>query len=406
MPGAGEGDRALLGWLKLARCRGLPPAALHDLAQAMGGVTEVLADAGGGGEPQWWTAALDLGLPEDLLRQLTGAALDAVVRGEVETVRQCGWDFLHFESPAYPTSLRHLSIPPPVLAFRGAAPALGGPAVAIVGSRHPSNYGLRMAADLAGGLAVAGLVVVSGLALGIDAAAHRAAVIAGGLTAAVMGTGPDRIYPAPNRRLADDIARQGVLLTEFPPGAPPLRDHFPRRNRIIAALADVVVVVEAAQRSGALITAGQALDLGRPVLAVPGRVGDLLAAGTLALLRDGAAPACTVADVLAQLPPDRRPALLPPTPTADSADPPEGEAGTETDVVVGPRPGLDAEAAAILEAIPEDDEIHVDAVLERLRRPTEQVLAALFGLQLAGLLEALPGGHFRRTGGGRQNGRV
>ncbi len=401
MSAAGDPDHELLGWLKLARCDGIGPGAAYTLVEAVGGAAAFAAPAGDArrGAGAWRAAAAGLGLAGEVIGTLAGTAFDAAVRAEIETVRRLGWELLHVGSAAYPASLRHLKIPPPVLAVRGLAEALAAPSVAIVGSRHPSAYGLRVAADFAAGLAAAGIVVVSGLALGIDSAAHRAALATGGLTVAVMGTGPDRVYPAPNQNLAADIVRQGALVTEFAPGAPPLKEHFPRRNRIIAALADAVVVVEAAERSGALITAGLALELGRSVLAVPGRVGDPLAAGVLALLRDGATPACAVADILAELPPDRRPALVPPQAAEDpgrAAGPP----GTDGDRDLVPRPGLTAEAAAVLAAVPPGDETHVDAVLEQLRWPTERVLATLFGLQLSGLLEALPGGRFRRTGEG------
>jgi DNA processing protein len=259
-----------------------------------------------------------------------------------------------------------------------------------------------MAFELSAGLASAGIIVVSGLALGIDSAAHRGALEGGGLTVAVMGTGPDQVYPPANRRLAEHIASRGALVTEFAPGSPPLRDHFPRRNRIIAGIADAVVVVEAGARSGALITVGWALEAGRPVLATPGRAGDPLAEGTLALIRDGAALACSVEDILTEVPSARRAFLGPAPEPRETNDAEQGEAGP----VSGGSWGSDPDAAAILAILPVDDELHIDAILARLEQPTERVLAALFMLQLGGLLEALPGGFFRRTGAARPGGPV
>ncbi|MEJ2539673.1 MAG: DNA-processing protein DprA [Gemmatimonadota bacterium] len=187
----------------------------------------------------------------------------------------------------YPEPLRHLPDPPPVVFHRGELGVLTAPRVVIVGSRQATAYGRRVAGVLAAMSARAGWTVVSGMALGIDGAAHRGALDAGGATAAVLGSGPDRPSPTAHRRLATAIAQEGVLLSELPPGTPARPHHFPRRNRLLAALADRVVVVEAAKRSGALITARLALELGREVWAVPGPVFSPVCEGTHLLLEDG-----------------------------------------------------------------------------------------------------------------------
>ncbi|TMC99418.1 MAG: DNA-protecting protein DprA [Chloroflexi bacterium] len=185
---------------------------------------------------------------------------------------------------------------------RGAWPPPGGPRVAIVGSRRPSPYGEAVAEQLAADLARAGVIVVSGLALGCDAAAHRGALTAGGVTVAVMGTGIDIIYPAAHLRLAEEIvAGGGALVSQFPKGALPRRQNFPARNVTMAALSDAVVVVEAIQGSGALITAEAALDLHKEVMAVPGSIFSPQSVGTHNLIRDGAALVQNARDVLAAL---------------------------------------------------------------------------------------------------------
>ena len=185
---------------------------------------------------------------------------------------------------------------------RGTWPPPDGPRVAIVGSRRPSPYGEAVAEQLAADLARAGVIVVSGLALGCDAAAHRGALVGGGITVAVMGTGIDIVYPAAHARLAEEIvAAGGALVSQFPNGTAPRRHNFPARNLTMAALSEVVVVVEAVQGSGALITAEAALDLHKEVMAVPGSIFSPLSVGTHALIRDGAGLVQNARDVLAVL---------------------------------------------------------------------------------------------------------
>jgi DNA processing protein len=191
---------------------------------------------------------------------------------------------------------------PADLRTRGRWPPPAGPRVAIVGSRQPSPYGEAVAEQLAADLARAGVIVISGLALGIDAASHRGALIGGGVTVAVMGTGVDIVYPAAHSSLAEDIlAAGGALVSQFPDGTTPRRHNFPARNWTLAALSDVVVVVEAAEGSGALITAEAALELNKEVMAVPGSVFSPLSVGTHGLIRDGAGLVQNARDVLAVL---------------------------------------------------------------------------------------------------------
>jgi len=242
-----------------------------------------------------------LTLPDDeLVAALGGAHRDVIAREHerfrpADLRRRCTADGIAALcrcDPRYPTGVAELADPPAVLYVRGNIArfeqALTADRVAIVGARRATEYGLAQARGLGRGLAAAGLAVVSGMALGADAAAHGGALAVDGLTLAVLACGPDRAYPASKRRLYERICARGAVVAELPPGTPPRRWCFPARNRIIAALAQAIVVVEAGERSGSLITAGQAAELGREVAAVPGLVTAPLAAGTNALIADGA----------------------------------------------------------------------------------------------------------------------
>jgi DNA processing protein len=227
----------------------------------------------------------------------------AIAHGEAADAQL---DLMCAHGAAYPDALRGLPDAPPVLWARGGADRLvellDGPGVAVVGSRRPSAYGIEVAEELSRGLSAAGVTVVSGLALGIDAAAHRGALRAPSpRTIAVLGSGADVVYPRMNRRIYDQIAEVGVILSESPPGRRPFRWTFPARNRIMAAITAMTVVVEAADPSGSLITASFAAELGRGVAAVPGRVTATNAAGSNRLLRDGAAVIRDAADALDEL---------------------------------------------------------------------------------------------------------
>ena len=288
---------------------------------------------------------------------------------------------------AYPPALLRLSDPPAVLAVRGEHEALAGPCVAVVGARAATVYGLEVARRLAGALARAGVVVVSGLARGIDAAAHEAALEAGGRTVAFLACGPDRVYPAAHRRLAARIRERGALVSELPPGAPPRKIHFPLRNRLISGLSRAVVVVEARTRSGSLVTARHALDQGIEVLAVPGPVTAATSEGTNALLRDGAAPALSARDVLCA-------AGL------------EAECAAALEAECGPDPGpaaphaaLAAPASAILAALRHHPATR-DELGRRLALAPGALAVALLELELAGRVAEDRDGRLRALGAG------
>ncbi|MGE3889648.1 MAG: DNA-processing protein DprA [Vicinamibacterales bacterium] len=269
---------------------------------------------------------------------------------------------------SFPERLSHIPTPPERLWIRGDASSLPGfttPSIAVVGCRAASRDGLENARALADGLARAGVVVVSGLARGIDAAAHRAALAAGGCTVAVLGSGLGRLYPPEHVGLAEDIAGTGALVSEYPPHTVPQPHLFPRRNRLISGLADVVVVVEAPEKSGALITASAALDQGKDVMVVPGRVPGGPNRGGHLLIRDGAKLVETAVDILEDM----------------------GWLGRT------PPDGAPARTA------PELVEFTVDEVASETGEPTAVVLARLLELELAGQIQRIGCARFRRVRG-------
>lgn len=276
--------------------------------------------------------------------------------------------------PRYPALLA--TIPsPPALDVRGAIAPADALAIAIVGSRNATAYGLEVAESLAAELAARGVTIVSGLARGIDTAAHRGALAAGGRTIAVLGSGIDYLYPPENGVLAEKIVAHGAVVSQFPPTAEPLNYHFPARNRTLAGLALGVVVVEAAERSGALITAGLAGDLGREVFAVPGRITSAASRGANGLLRDGARLVGHWSDIVAELPEPWRSAV--------------GDAGTPAGTTAPPAPGSDE--ARMLECLSVDEAQHIERLIARADVDAARAGAALTALELAGRARQLGG---------------
>jgi DNA processing protein len=283
----GAGVENPLLWLRLIRSRRVGPTTFHRLVAEHGSVTAALA-------------ALPAIAAESGVEGYQPCP-ETVARAEMAAGRACGARLVLFGGAGYPAALKDLPDAPPVLWAKGNLNLLSRPMVALVGARNASSLGLRMARRLAEELGQAGHVVVSGLARGIDAAAHQGALSSG--TIAVLAGGVDVIYPEENATLAKSIAEGGLILSEQPPGLQPQTRHFPVRNRIISGLARAVVVVEAAAKSGSLITARNALDQGREVLAVPGHPMDARASGCNMLIRDGAQLVRAAADVLAALGP-------------------------------------------------------------------------------------------------------
>jgi DNA processing protein len=295
---------------------------------------------------------------------------------------------LERNAPLYPVQLREIPDAPEVLYVRGRIEADDALAVAVVGSRRATPYGVGVAESLSAELGARGVTVVSGLARGIDSAAHRGALRGGGRTIAVLGCGADKIYPPENRPLAREIEWRGAVVSQFAPGTPALPHHFPIRNRVIAGLALGVVVVEAAERSGALITARVAAELGREVMAVPGRVTSEASRGAHALLRDGAALVETWEDVVRALP-SRWQACVRTLPPGDQSSPTDSGSGI----------GDHEDNRAVLRVVG-DEPITMDDVIERSGLASQRVASLLLELELQGRVRQVEGKRFVQVGRG------
>lgn len=365
---ARPGDDELAAYLALSQVPGIGSARLRTLVAAFG-------SAGGA-----------LVAPAGALAALPGFGLAAAaaVRGArrragaeiLEALGRIGAAVLLPGDPAYPPLLAEISEPPAVLYAWGDAGLLARPAAALVGSRNHSSYGAEAARLISAGVSRAGVVVVSGMARGLDAVAHQAALEAGGTTVGVLGNGFGVVYPAANRALYERVAAEGCLVTELPPGERPRVSTFPRRNRIIAGLAGVTVVVEAAVGSGALITADCALDQGRSVLAVPGPITSPTSAGCNKLIQQGAKPALGAADVLEELG-LAAPGAAPAPPLAPAPTWPSDLSGVQRSLCES----LGAAAAPA----------HVDALAGATGLESGAILAALTELELRGLVVQRPG---------------
>ena len=279
----------------------------------------------------------------------------------------------------YPSQLLSLPDPPTLLYAKGNLKLLNKPALSIVGSRNSTPQGVSNAEAFAAHLSNSGLCIVSGLASGIDAAAHRGGLLGRGSSIAVIGTGIDRIYPASNRDLAHQLAKEGLILSEFSLGSPPVAGHFPQRNRIIAALSLGCLVVEAALGSGSLITARQAVDIGREVFAIPGSIHSPVAKGCHALIKNGAKLVESADDILAEFCFGND--LFSPAELTDRS-----EVASEADV-------------SILDALGWDP-IDLETLIERTSLTNSALCEILLGLELEGKLASLPGGRYQRIGGG------
>ncbi len=370
---APSGSQDRFDWLRLIRSRRVGPATFHRLMGDHGSAAAALAALPG--------IAAAAGVEN------YAPCPEGVVRAEIAAARAAGARLLCRGEADYPTAFLPLSDAPPILWVIGDAAQLNRPSVALVGARNASSLGLRMARRLSEGLSTAGFAVVSGLARGIDAEAHRAA-LAGG-TVAVMAGGVDVVYPPENAALAADIAAQGCRISENAMGTEPQTRHFPQRNRLIAGLSRAVVVVEAAARSGSLLTARAALDIGREVLAVPGHPMDARAEGCNHLIRDGAVLVRSPADVidaLGRLAVAPQPAAMAPR---AAARPP----------VAAPR--ALAETAALhgqILARLGPSPVPEDQLIRDLSLPAAAVAAELVTMELEGRIERQAGGMLARVG--------
>jgi len=364
-------EECLLPWLRMMRAPGVGPRTALRLLQRFGS-PQAVCDAPRG-------ALQEAGLRSatiEFLRQRDKSGLEE----DLAWLRQPRNHLITLDQPAYPPLLKEIADPPPALYVHGNPGVLDTPQIAIVGSRNPTTGGARTAHEFASHLAAGGLTITSGLALGIDAAAHDGA-LRQGVTIAVMGTGLDRVYPARHRELAHRIAGEGALISEFPPGTPPKAGNFPRRNRIISGLSIGTLVVEAALKSGSLITARLASEQGREVFAIPGSIHNPLARGCHLLIRQGAKLVETAQDIIEEAAP-----ML----------------GTflQSDVLIDNKEGnptpLDEEYQLLLTELGFDP-VTADTLISRTGFSAEAVSSMLLLLELEGYVSSAPGGRYFRT---------
>ena len=359
-------DRRVDAWATLAQ-KALPQRALVALLRAFGDPISVLAATRAELRSIVSDAASDR-----VLAPLT-AERSATTRAWLETA---GHELIAWDDADYPRALLDIGDAPPVLFHIGRRDLLNRTSIAIVGSRNATPQGIENARAFAAALADAGVTIVSGLALGIDAAAHEGALRHAGSTIAVIGTGPDRVYPARNRALARAIAERGTLISEYPPGTPARKENFPRRNRLLSGLARGVLVVEATLSSGSLITARLAGEQGRDVFAIPGSIHSPFSKGPHKLIREGAKLVETAEDVLAEI----------------GLSGPARAALSDASADDAPR---EPRLAALLEAIAHDP-VDLDRLMERTHMRADEIQAALTMLELDGHIAALPGGRWQR----------
>ena len=311
------------------------------------------------------------------------------IQGETAAAAMC----INRDDTSYPANLREIPLPPERLWVRGRVEADDTLAMAIVGAREATPYGVGCAERLAEDLAARGITIISGLARGIDSAAHRGALRAGGRTIAVLGSGVDVIYPPENRRLALQVAGGGAVVSQFPLGTPPLAGYFPARNRVIAGLSLGVVVVEAAEKSGSLITAGLAGELGREVMAVPGPLTSLMSRGAHRLIQDGAALVQGWEDVVAQLPLRFRDQVKPLAVPANAGGPDRLVHGQHAEGHGEDKDAGDEESLLLLRVIGREP-VGIDHIIERSGLAPGRASALLMALEIEGRIRQLEGKRF------------
>jgi len=363
-------DPGLADWLRLSLVPGLGDATLRNLLRAVGLPGHVFSAS---------RVELAAIVGEERAQAILRARNDSDIAARVDVAQHwaagAGNAIVTLADDDYPRGLLEASDPPPMLYLKGRRELLARPGIAIVGSRNATAQGLANAEAFARTLSEAGYTIVSGQALGIDAAAHRGGLAGSGSTIAVIGTGPDIVYPARNRDLAHAIAADGLIVSEFAIGTPALSSNFPRRNRIISALSRGVLVVEAALRSGSLITARLAGEQGRDVFAIPGSIHSPLSKGCHQLIKQGAKLVDSANDVLEELGATAR--------LAPSASSP------------APAPAASDAASALL-AVMGYDAVGFDALLERAGVAPEKLSTLLLELELDGRISQLPGGRYQR----------
>jgi DNA processing protein len=374
-------DESLHFWVGLTRIEGLGVRGAHRLIQHFGSPQAAYMAS--------LTELESCGVPAHVAQAIFAQAGLKEAEKEVREVAKADGRLIAADSEDYPPLLKQIPDAPLLLYVRGDARSLSQHAVAVVGTRRPSAYGSSVAHRLAHDLAQRQLVVISGLARGIDSAAHRGALEAKGTTVAVLGSGIDVIYPRENKRLAEQVAKSGAVISEFPLGTGPTPENFPIRNRIISGLSLGVVVVEAAEYSGSLITARQAVEQNREVFAVPGNITSAQSFGPNHLIKQGAKLVDQWMDVIEEFPAEIRMQLLPPA---------EASEGQLLDAQTGSlfEASLSPDQKAIFEVLRADQALFVDEIVGAARVPQPRVLAALLELEMHGLIRQLPGKNFIR----------
>ena len=372
-------SRDTICWLALALTEGLGPSRIKKLVEHFGSADRVLQAS--------LTELESTGMRAVSAQALaTGKALE-LAHDEVAKAAQGGARIISLSEPTYPPRLREIYDPPVILFVKGSVELLSEPGIAMVGTRHPTPYGTGMAERLATDLAARGLVIISGMARGIDTASHRGAIAAKGKTIAVLGTGLDVLYPRENARLAEQmLALGGAVISEFPMGTAPVPQNFPIRNRIISGMSAGVLVVEAAEYSGTRITSRCALEQNRDVYAVPGNVTNKNSWGPNTLIKQGAKLVATWEDVWEELPTDVQVALN----AVQNESPAPGNASLFPDDVHSPH------EQRLLKLLKPDQSTHIDELVEMLENEmsSSEIFAALFELELNGKIRQLPGKNF------------
>jgi DNA processing protein len=370
-------------WLALTLTPGLGPTRARRLVEFFGDVASVFNAS--------LTELEAAGLPVAAAQSIgTGKSIE-LANDEVAKAATAEIKLLSLDDAEYPARLRQIYDPPLVLYVRGNTAVLSQPGIAVIGTRHPTPYGTGMAERLACDLANRGLVILSGLARGVDTAGHRGAVSAKGTTVAVFGTGVDVIYPKENTRLAEQILSfGGALISEFPLGTFAAPQNFPIRNRIISGISFGVLVIEAAEYSGTRITARCALEQNREVFAVPGNVTNKNSWGPNTLIKQGAKLVATWEDIWEELPADVQLALKP----AEGAESPAAQTASLFE-----EPSLSPHEKKIYRVLMADEAMHLDEILEKLEPElsSSEIFAALFELELAGKVKQLPGKNFVKS---------
>jgi DNA processing protein len=376
-------ETAAMQWLALALTPGLGPTKARKLVDFFGNV-EALFRAS-------LTELEAAGLRAVSAQALgTGRSME-LAQAELARAASAGAHIVALGDPAYPSQLKQIYDPPLVLYIRGNVETISQPGIALVGTRHPTPYGLGMAERLSCDLAARGLVIFSGLARGVDTAGHRGALAGKGRTVGVLGTGVDVMYPKENTRLSEQmLAAGGSIISEFPIGTFAAPQNFPIRNRIISGISIGVLVVEAAEYSGTCITARCALEQNRDVFAVPGNVTNKNSWGPNTLIKQGAKLVATWEDVWEELPPQVRLTLMP-----EGAD--ESKAGETASLFEEPE--LSPHEKKIFALLKADESTHIDEIVERLEPgvSSSEIFAALFELELSGRVKQLPGKNFVRS---------